>query len=199
MKGNKLSKPRQIRTLLFVFGSGIAAACILVLGMLYYYNHQGVYLAKNVLPSPKNISSLHYADSSSRKEKDPVFHAFDRFEFSYFDPAVKLWKHIDVNLDDYAKFYEMIANEKSLLDGGESVGNVFHVGHPASLSINMRERKNFSSQSIPMAFLVVSFEENGNYYRVQLRQQGAGEHWVYFYHPDIYNQVLKLFVIHHEN
>lgn len=185
------SKVQQIRTLLFVFGSGIVVAFALAFFMLHYYNPSGSYEAKNALVDPAALADMRFSEPLVRGG-DNTPYVFQEFEFTYYDYAAKQWKRLPIQLKDYAEFYALVAKDQSLASVPDDVKSSFNLDHPASLALKIR-REN-ASQGGSRDFIKVDFVERGNHFRIQLREQGDdGEGWAYFYHPDVYKQILQLF------
>ncbi len=185
------SKPTQIRNLLLVFGSGIAAALALAFGMLYYYNPPGAYLAKNALLAPANLLSMRYSEATIRGANNLPF-VFDGIDFSYFDAAKQQWQRIAVDMLKYADFYLLIDDDASLTDVSDDVKNAFNRGHAATIILKARQGE--AGKVASMDFLNVDFAGEGNYYRIQLREHRDSEGWAYFHHQGIYQQIQQLFV-----
>ncbi|MEI8366182.1 MAG: hypothetical protein WCF65_07160 [Parachlamydiaceae bacterium] len=182
---NEYSKAKQIKSLLCVLGTGFLAALVLSISMLYYYNPHGKYLAENVLLTPENAFGLSFAESGARSKERVLF---DHFDFSYYNDKTKQKKVIEINREQYAKFYASVSRDISLSDVNDTIRNRFVQGPHASLALVVKSPGG-SSKSV---FSEVEFSFDGDYYRVQLRQQGAaGGDWAYYYHPGIYRTVME--------
>lgn len=192
MKESLQTKSSEIRNLLFVIGSGVLGAILLAIAALYYYSPTGTYLARNALLSPDSATSLSYVDFSA-KNGSLMRYIFDEIEFTYIDPAAKKVKKLHIDLDVYKKFYDSIRNEKSLPTVSDEIKNLFNQSSPAHLRIKVHPERN-ASQSDAKVFLSTDFVNEGDYYRIQLREQDAIEPYAYFYHPSIYQQALKIFI-----
>jgi hypothetical protein len=192
MKENRhSSKTKQIRSLLLILSCGVASAFIIALGLLYYYNPSGIYLAKNVLIAPENALNMAFNHADTKKDGRRL--VFDAIEFSYFDPDLRQSRHHAIDMKKYEEFYALISDDKSLVDTTDEVKRFFIKGHPANLKLKVRTDREASKAVTPDVFLEVTFADNGDFYRIQLREQGKGEGWAYFYHPDIHRKVLNLF------
>ncbi len=185
------SKSKQIRTLLLVFGTAISAAVVFALVMLHYYGPSGAYLAKNALVDPSNIGAIHFAENNSRSGENSHY-VFDRFEFSFFQKAEKQWKKQTIDMQQYADFYTLIGDELSLTSVTDEIVTTFNKGHPASLIVKIRQGN--SPQPLVKDLLKVDFAEDSDYFRIQLRETGPLERWAYYHRPDIYQDVMQLFV-----
>ncbi len=182
-----IDKYKQIRRLLFVFGSGIAAAFLLAYGMLHYYNPSGVYLARNVLMAPEGISSLHFVEDGTR-------FVLDDLKFSYYDESTKQVKRLHVDMPQYEAFYRLVGGDKSLENVSDDIRNQFNSSKIASIDLNVREEVDKSLYSSVHLFLRVEFIEGVDYYRAQLRMQDTTDIWVYFHRKGIYTEVLNFFI-----
>ena len=183
------SKTKQIKNLLYVFGTAVVSALLRAGGMIYYYNPAGVYKAKNVLLTPENAFTLHYVEPGTQQKGRIVF---DRLQFSYFDPEIKKQKIVAVAQSVYAKFYTMVEEDSSILEPDHAIFNKFNEGNPAVLALKVQIEGGGASRALQHTFAQVDFAAGGDYYRVQLRQQSAGIDWVYFHHPGIYQQFFNL-------
>ena len=184
------SKGKEIRNLLLVIGSGIIGAVAVALMMLYYYNPSGSYLAGNVLLSPESTKVIKFQDTHPTTGSPAKF-IFDQIEFSYYDSQLKQWKKLNVEMDQYAKFYQLIGNERSL-EVPDEIKRLFNQPSPSVLSLKIRTEA--TSQSISKPFIEVNFVNEGDYYRIELHEEGSSGSWAYFYHPGIYNKVLEMFI-----
>lgn len=180
------SKGSRIRTLLTVFGMGIAAAFLLAMLMLYYYNPSGSYVTGNVLLSPEKIIELKFLEGNSKKGGRI---GFSGMEFSYYDEGLKKRKHFIVTNEAYQMLYSLLADNQSLVKVDEEIKRIFNLGHPATLVLKTKQQT-VSGQNDAQHFLQVDFIKD--YYRVQLRDQVPGQNWAYFYFPGIYDKALNL-------
>lgn len=186
---NYNSKTKQIKSLLCVFGAGLITAILLSLALLYYYSPPGTYLAKNVLLMPQNVANLSFVDPATKSKERVIF---DQFDFSYYDAKAKRRVIIEISQGQYTRFYELVQNEKSLMAVEESIIQGFQQGSQASLALMVGN----NAHTYKSVFSEVEFSNQGDYYRVQLRQQNSsGDDWAYFYHPGIYQKVITLFTL----
>lgn len=183
------SKAQQIKAFLLVFGSGIFAAFLLCLGLLYYYNPSGSYLAKNTLLDPAAMETWHFNQTVERGKDNSPF-ILNGIEFSYYDSQAKRWKNIPVDQTKYGRFYQLTSNDKSIDDLPDDIKSSFGQGHPSSLTLKTKRE---SSSNVADPFIKVDFSENGDFYRIQLRQHGQGQGWAYFHHQGIFKQATHLF------
>lgn len=73
----------------------------------------------------------------------------------------------------------------------EVIYRQFFKPYPATLSFQVHAE---NTPSVSKIFLEANFVNEGDYYRVQLRNDvGATNPWAYFYHPGIYQKVMQLF------
>jgi hypothetical protein len=191
---NDLSRHKQIRNLLFVLGGGIGAALAFAAAVLYFYSPSGSYLAKNMLLSSESALAMRYTEANSKTGAASRF-VFDSLEFSYFAPVLKKWVRLPIDLQKYADFYALIGNEGSLVNVDGEIISLFNASSkPSTLSMKVKTESDASWQAASKTFLTVDFAGEGDYYRIALRENSSHEGWVYFYHPGIYQQILKLFV-----
>ncbi len=191
----KPSTAKEIRRLLYVILGGVVAAFVLTASLLYYYNPAGRYQSQDVLLSPLVLSALSYNDFNPKTGAMSHF-VFEKIDFTYYDIPKKQRNHAEVPVANYTEFYGMVDGEKSLSDLTEKVLSQFNPAQLAILTIRVQPDTRAEAQSTSKVFLEVHFAYEGNYYRVQLREEGnpSGQSWAYFYHPGIYDEAMKLFV-----
>jgi len=178
------SKYKQIRNLLIVLVSGIACAAIMAGIMLHYYGVSGRYLIENVLLDPGMLSKLSY-DEANAQSKVFSHYTFDHIEYSYWSPKEKKWKNIPVSPEQYRKFYDSIKNEKSVADVSDDVDSRFGGSTTSTLTIFVKAQEGSSGSAVPKAFQTLQFAGDGEYYRVELREQAEIAGWAYFHRTGI--------------
>lgn len=184
------SQKQQIRNLLIVLGSGFLAALLLGLFMLHHYGPSGQYLGRDALLSPKMTKQLNYNDYNSKTNGNSRF-IYDHSEFAYYDDATKQLKKNTVSESHYQEFYDLIGNDMSLLNPTDSDVGRFSKGKPATLTLTVKTDSDAAWQAMTKTFQEVEIVNNGDYYRVELREQNPSGKWVYFYHPNIYNEAIS--------
>lgn len=183
------SQKRQIRNLLFVLMFGIAAALMLSLFLVINYGPSGRYLVKNVLLSPDLVSTLAYTDNN-RKTGGSSRYVFDGIEFTYHTPAENKLQTLYIDPHTYEKFYRMISSDKSLAE----VPPQFNQSKTAALLIKARTESHAEWQDETKIFQEVRFFPDQDYYQIQLRDHAMADPWVYYYHPQIYQKALNIFI-----
>lgn len=171
------SQRKQIRNLLTVLAAAIVAAGGISAWMLYHYNPSGIYYAQNVLLAPELIGTA----QDSRKGK--VF--FEEVQYVY--PTGQSEQSLTLPQDLYAAFYKSIAHDQSVQPIPEELIASFAQGKNPRLILKMQ------SNGLSETFQEVNFSPSGDYYRVQLRMEGQEGVWAYYYHPQIAQEVHKLF------
>lgn len=182
MEYRSLSTRQQIRNLILLITSGVLCAFLLSGLLVYYYGPTGQYVVRNALLDPGVLPRLAYDDHNSR-------FVFDSIDFSYFDTAQKQWKHLAISPEHYRKFYSTIESDVSLEKVEQSVEALFNQVGAATLSLKVRSEYKSETKT----FQQVQLLNNGDYYRIQLREESSPTRWIYFRHPGIYNQALQLF------
>ena len=84
----------------------------------------------------------------------------------------------------YSKFYELIAKDKS-----KDVRAVFNPKIVMSLFVRTESPAAWQADRKKLQELQLSEE---GLFRVDLREQNNGSHWVYFDHPGLYQKLLQL-------
>jgi len=82
----------------------------------------------------------------------------------------------------------VISGDSSVMEVSDEIQGLFHLKTPATLALVVRSETGDGAK----AFQEVQFVNRGNYYRVLLREESKKQNWAYFYHPDIFNQVLQV-------
>lgn len=131
-------------------------------------------------------------NEGSKKKKTAALFVLDDIEFSYYDSQIKEWKHYPIDVEKYAKFYWMVASDKSL-EMPDEIKNEFTPANLATLNLNIHDELKISLQTRKV-FSRIEFIKEGNYYRINLREQNSIDAWAYFYHPGIYREVIELFL-----
>lgn len=185
------SKNKEIRNLLFVIFSGILGAFAVALGMLYYYNPTGSYLAGNVLLSPESTQVIRFNDVNPKTGATSKF-LFDQVEFTYFDAKLKQWKNLNVDQDKYVKLYQAISSDRSL-DATDEIKILFNKD-PSKLILKIRSDTNVAANAITKPFIEVNFANDGDYYRIELHEENSLDTWAYFYHPGIYKETFNIII-----
>lgn len=184
---NKKAK-KLIRDLLTVLISGTVSACLVAALALYFLSPSATYKAGNVLLSPKIAFALSYQEIDSQTRK-PVSYIFDHIELVQFDWPSKREYRRTIGEADYQKVYLLISEDRSFSQPPESVVHLFETEHPSILTI-------FVKQAAPLSTGIFSFQEmqilsDGDYYRIQPRQQAQEKKWVYFFHENIYKRIYE--------
>lgn len=169
----------EIKQLLMLLGSAIGVAIVFSAFMIYYYGPSGEYYVKNILLSPEMTGKLDFPDGVNSGR-----FVFDRAEYRYFDGELKTWKTKVLSHELYSKVYELLKNEAGLTEASAEVVNQFNLPNPATLTLYVK------SDKITKIFQETVFVNNGDFYRISLRNNEAATSWAYFYHRKIYDQVL---------
>jgi len=174
-----------VKSIIFVLGSAFACASLIVAFAIYQFGPSGRYIAGNTLLSPQAIEQINQ-QSQGGKKKQGIF-VFNPIDFSYFDEQQRQQRHQTVPIEQYQKFYALIASEKSL-DQTQELSHLFIGVHPTILTMTMHDTQQPNSTQ---TFQMVQFKDN--YFRVQLREGDNKGEWAYFYFPDLSRQILRLF------
>lgn len=190
---NESSTKQQIRNLLTVLFSGLIAACLIAGFFLYYYGPTGKYVIKNTLLDPTLVDNLAYNDSENTSIRSSRY-VFNGIEFSFYNSATKQSQTMQISTDKYKIFYENIYNDVSMLPVAPEVESLFNSAQLTTLSIHVRNESQMPGTNAQKTFQQVQIVPTGDYYRVELREQNSSNKWVYFYHPHIQNDILRIFV-----
>ena len=191
-KGRIPPARKQIRNLLIVLGGSVLCALIFGGLVLNYYGPGGNYYAKNVLLSPEISSVLYYADTNPKSGAKGRF-VFDSINFSHYDDSTKKWLDRSVSQPMYDAFYKLVSGETSVSEIQENIKELFDRNHFSILKLKVRSDNRSGGEGTTKTFQDIHFASQGDYYRVELREEGNRNTWAYFYHPDIYQEALQLF------
>ncbi len=190
----KQTRQRQdITNILSVLGAAILCAILMASWFLYYYGPSGRYLAGQTMLDPKIMERINYQDKHPLSGQKVHF-MFDRIEFAYFDFQQNQTRRYTILPEQYQKFYELIASEKSVEHVTDSIQNLFAAQYPTALTIYMRIAEPSGKPSMTHIFQIMQFVPE-DYMRVQLKGQSHQGEWVYFYRPQLYHDVMRLFTI----
>jgi hypothetical protein len=183
---------KEIRNLLIVLTGSVLCALLFGGLILKYYSPGGSYNAKNVLLSPEMTAVLSYADTNPKTGVKGRF-IFDSLNFSYYDDVAKKWWHVPVNQLNYETFYKLVSSDSSPSGTHENIKKLFNQNHFSILNLKVRSDPRGSAEISTKTFQDIQFASQGDYYRVELREEGGQDTWAYFYHPGIYQESLQLF------
>lgn len=187
----EISVKRQIRNLVFLISASVLSAMVLAGSLIMYYGPSGTYAARDVLLSPQVISIINYNDTHPSTGAVTRF-VFDSIEFSYFDVPAKRWNKIQVGMEEYAKLYELLIHDRSVSPVTEEMMALFNKANPATLSVRVKPENDKSALHPSKVFQQVVFVNEGDDYRVELREGQQQDVWAYYHHPQIYQNVIKL-------
>ncbi len=189
------SQKSQIRNLTVVIFSSLLAALLLAGILLYNYGPSGRYAFKGTLLAPELIQGLNYNDTNSKTGGMSRF-VFGDIEYTFYDSQKKQWQKIPVSIEKYANFYQAIGNKESVSLVDDAMISLFNEGMPSKLILLAKTESDASWQTLKKTFQEVEFATNGNYFRVQLREDNTGNNWAYFYMPGILQKAEELLVGH---
>lgn len=187
------STAQQIRHLLILIGSASLCALLGAILMLNHYGPSGQYSVENALLSPEIVPGLSYFDTNTKTSQNARF-VFDGIQFSYYDSQLKRMQTKPVTVEEYRKFYDMISGEISLSEVSDNMMLEFEKTPPATLTLKVKPKSSADTQNLNKEFQQVQFANDSGYYRIELHEQNPVNKWVYFVHPDIYKQVMNLFI-----
>lgn len=189
----KKSIHTQVRNLLMVFGGGVLAAFLIAAFFVFKYGPTGSYVLDDALLAPSLLNQLNYNDTNSKTGGFDRF-IFDRIEFTYFDDKQKTWKTVPVDEKQYSDFYKKISTLNSIIDPAQELEALFSKGPISKLTLIVKTESSQSWQALTKIFQEVQFASDGAHFRVLLHEQNVGEHWTYFYQPNIFYEASSLFI-----
>lgn len=183
MKQNKEEKGSEIKQLLLLLGSAIGVALVVSAFLILHYGPSGEYYVKNILLAPEIMEQVNYRDGTKGESQRFIF---DRVEFRYFDDQTRSWKTRVLNREVYRDVYKILENQSSLSTVSEEILNQFNLPNPATLTLYVK------NENTTIRFQEVIFVNNGEVYRVMLRNDAATPSWAYFSQRNIYDHVLHI-------
>lgn len=163
----------QIGGLLAVLACSILAAIVFIVGGLRFFDAPRVYRAGDLFPSPETAFQLAY----SQKPMQAIRARAYRFDHVAVD-------EVEVSEGQYTTFYNLIAEDKSLLQSHDFV---------AIDAIQLRIYVKDLEDSKTSPFAEMQLSGKGDEYRILLRDQSAEKHWIYFSHPQIRQKAVQIF------
>lgn len=185
------SQKNQIRNLLVVLSSALLTAVIIAGVLLHNYGPSGRYAFPDTLLAPDLVQALSFNDTNSKTGGMSRF-VFSDIEYQFYDDQTKQWRQLPVFVEQYANFYQSIGNQQSVPIDEDLVSH-FSEGLPSKLLIMAQTESSAQWQELKKPFQEVQFAKNGDYFRVQLREDNKGNHWAYFHVPGILQRVQGLF------
>ena len=101
---------------------------------------------------------------------------------------------MQADTDKYTMFYDHVSNDVSIKDPPNDMRSQFSLPHTASFILYVKTESSAKWNEDAKIFQETQFVDHGDFYRVELHEQTTGEHWAYFFHPNIYNDVIKIMV-----
>lgn len=181
----------ELRRLLLVLGSAVAFASLMTIFGVFYYGPSGKYSVNNALIAPEILEKMSYNAPNQKINGNDRF-VFDDIIFSSY--IENKFKQLSISIDQYKKFYALIMTDVSLLNVPKEIESLFSKATPASLILRVKTESGAAWQKESKIFQEVHFAREGNYFRIKLHEQETSNNWVYFQHPQIYQDVLNLFI-----
>lgn len=175
MNENTPSAKGQIRSLLLVLFSGLAAGVIALAYLIYFYGPSGSYNSSNILIDPGYLSYVQVNEGNNNK------FTFHKIEFTFQDMASsgqKEWKTVQLSESQYAKLFDLLKGKTSLADTVK-VEPLFDRSKAPSMVIFVKGEVN--RQPTIKVFEEVQYSPNGNFFRIRAPGRNNFEMiWAYF-------------------
>jgi len=189
-----MSTESRISGLVTLILSAVGCAVAITAFMVYQYGPSGSYPVQKSLLNPEFIPALSFNAINSKTGAEDRY-VFDNITFTYFSVDAQQPREVGVTYQQYTDFYKVIANEKSMTDVPQDFITLFDRSNPARLSIYIQTESNAQWQQEKKIFQEVQIATEGNFYRIQLRQEENPQHeWAYYHHPDIKEKAFNIFV-----
>lgn len=161
--------------------------------LVHYLGPTGKYEAKNVFLSPEVAYKMEYNDRNTKTWGDSRF-VFQKLEFLYPDPVTGRWRSVPLTDEQYHQVYKILSPDVSILDPAEDVVDLFNERDFASLVLTVKTNSPAQWQAETKVFQQVQILLEEKYYRIELHEDNSGTHWVYFYHPRLYDELNEILI-----
>lgn len=193
-----MNKERQeARNLILLLSSATFIAFLVVVGLVYYFSASGTYLLRDILVSPQTLEKNTFSDYNPQTHRPGKF-IYSKMEFVQSDKHGKGWERYLITLKQYARFHELVNNERSVPVVTKGMLDQFQTITPSILTIFVQGGGGEELSSNGKIFQQVQFLEGNDIFRVQfhpLQKTGSTqEEWLYFRYPGIYEQAVEIFV-----
>lgn len=166
----------------------MASASFLVFMLVHYFGPTGKYVAKNVFLAPEVAYKMEYNDKNTKTWADSRF-IFQKIEFLYPDEVTGRWHTIQLTDEQYHQVYNTLSPDVSILDPAEDIVDLFNNQDFASLVLTVKTNSPSQWQAETKVFQQIQILITEKYYRIELHEDESGTHWVYFYHPRLYEKL----------
>lgn len=188
----KESSYTQIRNFLSVIIGGTLSGLLIVAALIYIYGPTYTYKAENVLLSPEVLNKLWYNTSLPSTGEQMNRFSFQAVELLYFDRPSSRYITVEVPLERYGNFYKLVTGDVGTTESDELAEHFSET--PAATLLIKASTNGGTSRTVTENFQQVHFSPDGDYYRVELKEEDKTDNWAYFTHKDIYNQAMKILV-----
>lgn len=192
MAVDQQSSHKQIRNFLIVLFGGSLFGLLIVLALIYSYGPSTTYIAKNVLLSPEVLKKMWYTASSASTRGEVSRFSFREIAMVHFNRHNSAWESKKIDLNNYSQFYHLVKNDQGSSDN-EELRLLFQKNPAATIIIIAETPVKQSARMIRENFQKIEFSQNGEAYRVELKEGGEKDIWAYFQHDNIYNEAMKIF------
>ncbi|MFZ0564969.1 MAG: hypothetical protein WAM28_02090 [Chlamydiales bacterium] len=182
---------REVRNLILMLGSGVCAAFLITVIIVYYFGSSGTYLLRNILVDPNVVME----EASFKSKRTPFI--FNKIDFVHEQSEKGKKEQFSVSAKNYTHFYSKVAKAKSLPALTEETVKQFEWIPSSTLILFVRSRDHLELNEEETVFQQIQFLDQGDIFRVQLpkncNNDSHEEEWVYFSYPGIYKEVMELF------
>lgn len=169
---------RETKRLLTVLGSALLSALAITFFFVWNYGPTGTYQLHDILLNPDVLTSLNYNDYNPKIAHNDRF-IFDQIAVETWEPLTQKWERTPMTVTHYATWYAFLSGQKSL-SPTPSMEQAFAPHPQAKLLFYVRTESPAVWQTTTKLFQEVQFSPSSGLFRVQLHEQNAGIHWVYF-------------------
>lgn len=187
-----VSQASNVRSLIILMFFSVACAFAIAIFSVQTFGPTGSYEVKNALITPYLLENMSYNDTDTKTGAETRF-VFDQLLYTYRDTHAQKTLTKPITLQDYRRFYEVINGDSSIVDGGSNLETLFNDAD--QLVINVKTVTDDPLQSEKKLFQEIHFAREGNFYRIELREDmNPQEKWAYYNHLGITAAIKQLFV-----
>lgn len=188
-----VTPPSSVKSLILLMLFSVSCALAIAIFSVQKFGPTGAYDVKNALVTPYLLENMSFDEVDNRTGASTRF-VFDQLLYSYQDPDTRQIRTVPLTMSQYRQFYDTISGDSSIVEGGAGLGALFD-GELSRLILKVKTVTDDPLQSEKLVFQQIEFGTDGNFYRIELREQlNPPEPWAFFHHIGIKDKIHKLFV-----
>lgn len=177
---------KRIKKIYLIIAASVLCGFLIAFLLPLFKESSTSYVASQAILSPDIIENISLKDIHPKTNQIVTF-SFNQNEFVYFDYLRGSWIQKEVSLKNYAKFYQLIALDANLSHIKDKTLELFQKISPTALITSIRTNQEPAAKILQIIQFIPQ-----NYFRIKV-SENSGEEWAYFYHADIYKEVMTIF------